>query len=115
MRLVAILVSATVWLAAILALPIQSSTEELHQGYRIGLQRRTNRPPERKLSMYEYYKRTLRVRDQIIQAFERDPALKANVERILGVNDVSESSSLGRQDLMILTCLMEIARAVESN
>lgn len=71
--------------------------------------------PERKLSMYEYYKRTLRVRDQIIQAFERDPALKANVERILGVNDVSESSSLGRQDLMILTCLMEIARAVGSN
>lgn len=93
MQILTIFILATVWLASTLAFPFQDMADGSHRRYNLALERRTNQPPERKLSLEEYQDRLVRAGEEIAEARKQDPAFWDRVSRTLGIK-VSEFSYL---------------------
>ncbi|KAI9783714.1 MAG: hypothetical protein M1816_001195 [Peltula sp. TS41687] len=84
MRPFTILALATVWLASTLAFSTGDTKHGSHLRSDVALQRRTNGPPGRRLSINEWFARTEQANAEITLARRKDPALWNRFIRNLG-------------------------------
>lgn len=87
MRYLAILTLVALWLSSsTFALPMLGITSSLQQKNYLSLERRTDEPPNRRLSPEEYRERFHSVSRQIQERMDRDAAFAARFMRALEQN-----------------------------